>query len=157
MISQQNMYQLFYDNQNYLDFIINNYFKKVETNEKTYSALLNNNIYLKFLVETKYFNNETQKIILKTLNRFDDKFWLKNCSMAFFKVIKYVKNKNLSVSMACKIVDEEKLVNGFYAYLKKLELLSKIPQETLMKINEIYENLGINFAILYLIKNKLVK
>ena len=156
MITQEKMYEVMFDNKEYVYYIINNHFKKAEPNEKTYKTMLKNNIYFNFLCSINSNLTQEKEIIIRLLNSFKNKFWLKKDTLTFLTMVKLIKLKQLTFSNATKIVPQFKIVNGFYEYLNLISTKTNINEKVIDYAAQVYEEEGINQAIKYIIKNKLV-
>lgn len=156
MIAQEKMYEILYDNKEYVSFIISLHFKKAEPNEKTYKTMLKNNIYFKYLCYLNPSLKTERKNIISLLNTFKNKFWLKKESYTFLLMLKEIKNNNLTINNALIIVPDYKLINGFYEYLELLNNQTKVKTKKLYNAAMLYEDNGIVSAIEYLIKENLV-
>ncbi len=157
MITPEKMYEVLFDNKEYVYFIISNHFKKAEPNEKTYKTMLKNNIYFKYLSYLNPSLKKQRQSIIMLLNNFKNKFWLKKDSFSFLLMLKEIKNNNLSLQSALTIMPDYKLYNGFYEYLELINNQTKISTKKLYAVAMLYEESGIEAVIKFLIKHNLVK
>lgn len=157
MITQEKMYEVLFDNKEYVCFIISQLFIKAEPNEKTYETMLDNNVYFKYLCSLNPALKQDEQNMLQTLKKFENKFWLKKDDYAFVLMLKEIKRKNLNIFDCATIIPHNKLINGFYEYLEQLSKQTGIPEKKLYHAATCYEATGIEGAICYLIKHNLIK
>ena len=98
MITPEKMYEVLFDNKEYVYFIISNHFKKAKKKKKTYKTMLKNNIYFKYLSYLNPSLKKQRQSIIMLLNNFKNKFWLKKDSFSFLLMLKEIKNNNRKLS-----------------------------------------------------------
>ena len=131
MITQEKMYDIFFNNQDYIAYLTATHYKKAMPNEKTYSAMLSNSLYASYL---KHINPKLkQREVLKSLNLFDDKFWLKKSPLNLILFLRKVKENKISVNLVFHFFTQNQLVNSLFNYLQILTTKTKINQKLISK------------------------
>ena len=156
MITPEKMYEVLFDNKEYVNFIFSQHFRKVQPNEKAYSTLFNNEVYFKFLCSLDKSKKSNKNHLLNILNTHEDKFWLKKENYCFLLMLKHIKNNKLTIENAQLIVPLFKINNGFYSYLTYLNDYTKINQNKLYNIAVAFEDEGLKAAVSLIFKHKLI-
>lgn len=154
MVTQEKMYDIFFNNQEYVTFVNSEHFKKAVPNEKVFKVMLNNKVYVTFLC--KFNKKINKKNALKTLSKFDEKFWLKKQPLALIYFLKNVKSQNLKINDIYYFFTTSQIVNSLISYLTILYKKTKVKQKHLVEIAELI-NTNILDALNLLLKKHLIK
>lgn len=150
MITQEKMYDIFYNNQNYFDFVNSVHFKKLHSNEKVFKAMLSNANYATYL--RKYNKQLNRKEILSELNKFDNKFWLKKRPLNMVLFIKAVKQNKTQANNVYLFFPTKTIITSLIDYLSILALHTKASKTKIDKIAMLIEERpadAINLIIKY--------
>lgn len=151
MITQEKMYDIFYNNQEYFEFVSSVHFSKLKSNEKVFSAMLSNANYATFL--RKHNKQLNRKEIINELNKFDNKFWLKKEPLNMVLFVKAVKKKQTNANNVFLFFTAEKIIHSLINYLSMLALHTKASKTKIDEIAMLIEEKPIE-AIKLIIKYK---
>ena len=151
MITQEKMYDIFYNNQEYFEFTSSVHFSKLKSNEKVFSAMFSNANYATFL--RKHNKQLNRKEIINELNKFENKFWLKKEPLDMVLFIKAVKQKLTTSHNVFLFFPTEKIVHSLINYLSMLALHTKASKTKIDEIAMLVEEQPVE-AINLIIKYK---
>lgn len=154
MITQEKMYDMFYNNQELVEFINSRHSDQAITNEQVLKEMLSNDVYADFLLAK---NSKLDKeIILKHLNTFPNYFWLKTEPLNLVLFLKHVKKKQIELTSYKYFFREPTLISSLLYYLYQLDSKTAAKEKVISAIAEIADE---NFpqALKMLIKYGLVK
>jgi hypothetical protein len=153
METQEKMYEIFYNNQSYAEFITTKHFKKAVTNEQTLKTMLKNNIYAKYLRSIN--KSLDRKEIISELDKFEDKFWLKKEPLNLVLFLKHCKNNDTKPEYVYYFFTQKKLADSLYTYLSTLLTKTKVKEKIIAEIANLTD---IDFveSLKDIIKHKLI-
>lgn len=154
MITQEKMYDIFFNNQEFVKFVNSTHFKKAVPNEKVYKAMLSNKVYATFLCsQNKQLN---KKEITKSLDLFNNYFWLKKEPLCLIIFLKYVKKDLIKVASVYNYFTHKALISAVFSYLNILLMHTKINDKIISDINEILDENPVE-ALNIILKKNLIK
>lgn len=153
MISQEKMYETFYNNQPYSEFINTKHFKYAVPNEKVYKTMLKNNIYARYLRSINKTLERNQ--IIAELDKFNDKFWLKKEPLNLVLFLKHCVYGSTKVENVYYFFTQKALANALYLYLSTLLTKTKVKEKIIAKIANLTD-VGFVEALKDIIKHKLI-
>ena len=154
MITQEKMYDMFYNNQELVEFINSKHDDAAITNEQVLKEMLSNDVYADFLLAK---NNKLNKdAVLEKLNTFPNYFWLKTEPLNLVLFLKHVKKKQLEISDYKYFFRKSTLISSLLYYLYQLDTKTNASDKVISENAELADE-NIKLALKLLIKNGLVK
>lgn len=154
MITQEKMYDIFYNNQEFVNFVNTIHFKKATPNEKVLKSMLNHKVYAAFLCSIN--KNLNKKEIEKTLHTFENNFWLKKEPLCLILFLKEVKKKRTQINLVYNFFTKTKLISSIFAYLNMLTNKTAVKPKVIEQIAEIVDENTMQ-ALNLILKHGLVK
>ncbi|MBQ2864469.1 MAG: hypothetical protein IJE91_03280 [Clostridia bacterium] len=154
MITQEKMYDMFYNNQELVEFINQKHQDAAITNEQVLKEMLSNDVYAEFLLAKN--NKLNKQTILEHLNMHPNYFWLKTEPLNLVLFLKHVKKKQLALTSHKYFFRKTTIISSLLYYLYQLDTKTNASDKVISEIAEIADE-NINQALKLLIKNGLVK